>query len=100
MNAQEAYDHALNVLKAPFQKGEHAISQDPCYAHLYALNVLKAPFPAGEHTISRDPWHAFMYARYVLKAPFPEGEQAILSGPHADEYKKLVFRHNLGAITA
>jgi hypothetical protein len=75
--AEFSYHYALDVIKAPFPKGEHAIAQSPVFSYLYALRILKAPFPKGEHAIAQSSDHSCLYAMEVLHGPFPMGEPAI-----------------------
>lgn len=81
-SAQHSYEYAVDVIRAPFPKGEKAIATSARYSAKYAENVLdrfirQNHFRQGEEAISKDAFYSTEYALFVLDAPFPKGEKAI-----------------------
>jgi hypothetical protein len=75
---------------------EDIIATSPTYAYLYAKDILKAPFPKGEKAISLNPRRSHRYAREVLESRFFLGEPSILTDATvAIQYASEVIHHRM-----
>jgi len=90
MTAQEAYEYANDVLKAPFPEGEDTIAKSAEYSYLYALNVINGRFPEGEDAIAMNSEYAYLYAKDVIKGRWPKGEKVIYENErYIKDYEEL-----------
>jgi hypothetical protein len=76
---ENAYNHALLVIKDRWPEGEKLILQDPWVILPYAENIIKGRWPEGERAIleSGNDRVAKDYAVGVIKGPWPEAEKII-----------------------
>jgi hypothetical protein len=93
------YWYASNIVNGKIKdEWEEIIAQDLYASFNYALDVLHAPFPKGEDAISKNAYFSYRYAKEVLKDRFEKSEKTIINGKKYLIIKYMKFLKQIGKL--